>query len=265
MTYSPGRFVKGVDMKPMRRAATLLLVAPLLSACLVQFSDPTHTPRPTPSPSPTPEPTAVPTPQPTPTPGLSDVPTFAAGQTVVVTAPGLRVRARPGTEQRVLISLAEGVPLLVVLGPVWVEDTGWYLVRDPDRVEPDLPAGWVAAGTTAQAFLGETTLEARRNPVIGGFAGERDGEFGPIRLEENAVEITWLAAPPSPDGCTFFVDLAPATGEPVKAMRATIGGVPAPGELFRQYFRDHDELIGTDLFVNVTSDCSWALTFLRTR
>ncbi len=72
----------------------------------------------------------------------------------------------------------------------------------------------------------------------------------------------WVAAPQDADGCSFAVDLRPGSGTAVQAIRATIGGVPAPGDLYAEFFTAHPELIG-DVFVVVTSDCSWAITFVR--
>jgi hypothetical protein len=86
-----------------------------------------------------------------------------------------------------------------------------------------------------------------------------------VTLPDPKVSIIWMAAPPSPDGCSFFVDLATADGKPVRAIRATVGGVPAPGKLFPSFFAQHHELIETEIFASVASDCSWALTFVRER
>jgi hypothetical protein len=252
-------------MKPMRRAASLLVLISLLSGCLVNIQAPTRTPRPTPIPSPTPSPRPSPTVRPTATPGLEAVPRFSAGARVAVSAPGLRVRARPGTDQRVITSLGLGAKLLVALGPVWVGDTGWYLIRDADRADPSFATGWAAAGESNDPFLEAATFRVRRNPYLAGFAGEADGEFGPITLPDANVSITWLAAPPTPAGCSFFVDLAPTDDESVRAITATIGGVPAPGRKFQDFFADHKELVGTEITVSVRSDCSWALTFVKER
>jgi hypothetical protein len=71
-----------------------------------------------------------------------------------------------------------------------------------------------------------------------------------------------VAAPQDADGCSFAVDLRPGSGTAVQTIRATIGGVPAPGDLYSEFFAAHPELIG-DVFVVVTSDCSWAITFVR--
>jgi hypothetical protein len=168
-------------------------------------------------------------------------------------------------EQRVITSLGLGAQLLVALGPVWVDDAGCYLVRDANRADLGFTTGWVAAGTTSDPLLERATFDVGRNPYLVGFAGETNGEFGPITLPSAKVSITWIAAPPTADGCSFLVDLATADGEPVRTIRATVGGVPAPGKLFQSFFAEHDELIDTEIFVSVTSGCSWALTFVRAR
>ena len=253
-------------MNSMRRAIGVLVV-PLLAGCLLMEPIPTSTPRPTASPSPTVE--AIPTEEPTatdaPGPGLADVPRFTAGGQAATNAPGLRVRARPGIDQRVITTLGLDANLLIALGPVWVDDNGWYLVRDADADDPEFGEGWVAAGFEPDPFLIQASFEVGRNPYLAGFAHDGDGEFGPVFLPDASVSIRWIAVPFTSDGCSFFVDLAAGSGKPVSAIRATVGGVPAPGELFRQFFAEHRELVDTDLFVTVTSDCSWALTFVRQR
>jgi hypothetical protein len=175
------------------------------------------------------------------------------------------VRSRPGIEQRVITTLGVDADLLIGLGPVWVDELGWYMVRDADSDDPAFGEGWVAAGFEPDPFLIQTSFDVRRNPYIAGFAGAANGEFGPVLLPNADVSIRWLAAPLTESGCSFFVNLAAGSGEPVSAIRATVGGVPAPGELFRQFFAGHPELIDGDVFVSVESDCSWALTFVQAR
>jgi hypothetical protein len=191
------------------------------------------------------------------------VPIFTAGSRVATNAPGLRVRARPGTVQRVITSLGLDANLLIGLGPVLVDGLGWYLVRDTDAGEPEFGEGWVAAGFEPDPFLISTTFDVPFEPYVVGFAGDADTEQGPILLPEGPISMRWIASPPTTDGCAFAVDLRPASGNPVTTVRATVGGVPAPGEVFAQYFETHPELRRGDLFVSVTSDCSWALTFVR--
>nr|MBA2519330.1 SH3 domain-containing protein [Chloroflexia bacterium] len=78
--------------------------------------------------------------------GATDDGTFAVGATVVVTTPGLRLRAMPMTDGAILAELAAG-QLLVVTGPP-ATGTGliWYPVQDPNN-----PAvtGFVAANFVA--------------------------------------------------------------------------------------------------------------------
>ena len=123
-------------------------------------------------------------------------------------------------------------------------------------------AGWPPASSLIPSWCRPASSRAR-NPYLAGFAGDRSGEFGPVRLSDNNVAIRWIAAALTPDGCDFSVDLTPAGGEPVPAIRAQVGGAPAPGDLFSTYFENHPELIDTDLLVNVDSACSWALSFVR--
>jgi hypothetical protein len=250
----------------MHRAASLIVVLPLLAGCLVSM--PTATARPTATPSPIPPSltlSPVPTDSPSPTPGPADVLQLSAGGQATTDAPGLRVRSRPGMNQRVITSLGMDADLLIGLGPVWVDGLGWYLVRDADPDDPDFGEGWVAAGFEPDPFLVAASFDVRRNPYIAGFAGNSDGEFGPVLLPNADVSIRWIAAPQTPSGCSFFVDLRASSRKPVTAIRATIGGVPAPGQLFRQFFAGHPRLSDADLFVSVDSDCSWALTFVQER
>jgi hypothetical protein len=250
----------------MRITASLVILLPLLAGCMVTMPTTTPTPIATPAsseaaPTPSPEPTNLASP----TPGPNDVPQFNAGGQATTNAPGLRVRSRPGVEQRVITTLGIDADLLIGLGPVWIDGLGWYLVRDADADDPGFGEGWVAAGFEPDPFLIPASFDVRRNPYLAGFAGDANGELGPVRLPNADVSIRWLAAPPTPNGCSFFVDLAAGSGEPSRAIRATVGGVPAPGELFRQFFAEHPALIDADLFVSVESDCSWALTFVQQR
>lgn len=247
----------------MRRAARLLGALPLLAACTL--AQPTSAPSSTAAtPSPTIESTPSPAASATPesTPGPADVPSFTAGSQVATNAPGLRVRSRPSMDARVITSLGVDANLLVGLGPVFVDGLGWYLVRDADDADPAFGEGWVAAGFEPDPYLINAAFDPGPNPYLAGFANDADGEYGPVPLSDADVSLRWFIAPLGADGCSFAVDLRPGSGAPVPAIRATLGTTPAPGELFSQFFASHPELRG-DLFVSVTSDCSWALTFVR--
>jgi hypothetical protein len=254
-------------MSIMRRAAFVLVLPLLVGACAL--TDPTLTPSPsstgTASPLPSdeaiPEPSVEPTASPTPGPEL--VPVFLAGSQVTTNAPGLRVRSRPGTEQRVITSLGVDADLLVGMGPVVVDGLGWYLVRDADADEPAFGEGWVAAGFEPDPFLISTSFEVGPNPYLAGFAHDADGEYGPVLLPGANVSMRWIAAPFDTGGCSFAVDLRAGSGAAVPAIRATVGTFPAPGELFSQFFGSHPDLVGSDLFIAVRSNCSWAMTFVQ--
>jgi hypothetical protein len=249
----------------MRRIAATGIAAVLLAACSSQatptaLATPSQTAEATvsatPSPSPTPQPTAEPT------AGPSDVPQFATGATVVTNAPGLRVRSRPGTQQRVVASLGLDAQLLVGMGPVFIEGLGWYLVRDADPADPAFVDGWVAAGFEPDPFLVSSSFGVADNPYLGGYANDASGEYGPVLLSDAQVSITWAAVPLGSDGCSFAVDLQPGSGSTITAIRSTVGQYPAFGDLYSQFFDEHPELHG-DIFVSVTSDCSWALAFVH--
>ncbi|HEX2141191.1 MAG TPA: SH3 domain-containing protein, partial [Candidatus Limnocylindria bacterium] len=197
------------------------------------------------------------------TPGADAVPRLAVGSGATTNAPGLRVRSRPGTAQRVITTMGVDHDLLVGMGPVIVEGLGWYQVRDADADEPAFREGWVAAGFEPDPFLIGTAFAVEFNPYLAGYAHDADGEFGPVLLPGADVTLRWIASPPTDLGCSFAVDLRPGGGQPVPAIRSTVGAFPAPGEVFSDYFAGHPELIGPEVFVIVTSDCSWALTFVR--
>lgn len=250
--------------RPAPIAATLLAL--LLPGCL--FGSPSASPSSPASASgaPSTEPsTSLPpsTPTTAPTPGPDAVPTFTAGTRVSTNASGLRVRSGPGTSQGVLTLLPTGSNLVVELGPVRTDGHGWYLVRDADTDEPTFDEGWVAAGFMPNPWLVPANFELPFNPIVAGFAHEGDGEFGPVPITDANYAVRWVAAVlPGGGGCTFSVDFVPGSGTAVPAIRATLGTAPAPGNLYTDFFAGHPDLTG-DLFVRVTSDCSWALTFLR--
>jgi hypothetical protein len=163
----------------------------------------------------------------------------------------------------VLTLLPTGSNLVVVLGPVRTDGHGWYLVRDADVDEPTFDEGWVAAGFAPNPWLVPASFELPFNPIVTGFAHEGDGEFGPVPIADANYAVRWVASVlPGTGGCTFSVDFVPGSGTAVHAISATLGTAPAPGNLYTDFFAGHPELTG-DLFVRVASDCSWALTFLR--
>lgn len=247
----------------MRRAAPLIGV--FLTGCL--FGTPTPTPTATagvPSVSVGPsESLPPPTPTVAPTPGPDKIPTYTAGTKVATNAAGLRVRSGPGLSKGVLVSLPSGSKLVVELGPIRTEGYGWYLVRDADAADPKFEEGWVAAGFMPDPFLVPAAFDLPFNPIVDGFSHDGDGQFGPVRLEDANYAVTWIASAPTTKGCDFAVDLTAGTGTAVPAIRATVRAAPALGNLHGQFFAAHPELTG-DIFVKVTTGCSWALTFLRT-
>lgn len=254
----------------MRRAAPMLvpLVALLLSGCL--FGSPSASPSGSPIAS-VPS-TSLPSasgasPGATlaPTPGPDAIPTYTAGATVKTGASGLRVRSGPGTSQGVVALLPNGSKLVVELGPVRADGHGWYLVRDADAGAPTFQEGWVAAGFMPNPYLVPATFNLAFNPIVAGFAHDGNGEFGPVPITDANYAVRWVAAVlPGAAGCSFSVDFVPGSGTAVAAIRATLGAAPTPGNLYTNFFAAHPELTG-DLSVRVTSDCSWALTFLRSQ
>jgi hypothetical protein len=246
----------------MRRLAFGPLIV-LVSGCALLAPSATPTPSHSPSVSATPSVSLSGTPTVAPTPGPGDVPTFIAGAKVATNVSGLRVRSRPGTSQSVMVALPMGSKLVVELGPVRVDNYGWYLVRDADPRDPTFQEGWAAAGFAPDPFLVPATFDLAFNPILAGYAHEGDGDFGPVRITDPNLAIRWVASPPGGGGCSFAVDLKPGSGTAVPAIRATVGSTPTPGDLYSQYFAAHPELTG-DIFVHVVSQCSWALTFVST-
>ena len=251
----------------MRRAIVLLVVTTIAAGCGFMPRLPTSTPEPTntPSPIPTPAPsleTEAPSDDPAPTPGEESVPRFAVGSLVATNAPGLRIRSRPGTDQRVITSLGLGAELLVGLGPILVDGLGWYLVRDADDADPAFGEGWVAAGFEPDPFLVAAGVTPEGGPFLGGFAETSSGEFGPTELPARRIALRWIASAARTEICNFALDLATESGEPIRAVRTPVGSFPASGELPVDFFRAND-LEGRRVFVHVESTCSWAVAFWR--
>ena len=251
---------------------SMRLVAPALSALLLAgclFGSPSLTPTATPAASIAPSggpaaSAAPPAASVAPTPGPDAVPIFTAGSKVATKAAGLRVRSGPGTKQGVVTSLPVGAHLVVELGPVRADGHGWYLVRDADAAEPTFKDGWVAAGFMPTPYLAPATFDLPFNPIVAGFAQDGNGEFGPVPISGANYTVTWAATVPTGGtSCSFSVDLVPGSGTAVPAIRAKLGTAPAPGNLYGDFFAAHPQLTG-DLIVRVSSDCSWALTFLST-
>ncbi len=253
----------------MRRGpAALLLVVAAVSGCTFPSLE---TPTPAPSPTPTPSPTVTPAPTPSPTaspsaeptPDLADVPSFSGGEIVATTIDGLRVRQRPGLSSLVITGLLPlAAELEVRMGPIPLDGVGWYLVADADADEPSFGEGWIAAGFEPTAFLRPTGRVADDSPVLASFALTGDAEFGPIEIDDEHHAIRWVAVDPGARRCTFTVLLEPADGDPIRAIRATIGDDLVPGTLQPTFFMAQPELRG-QVFLVVESTCSWALFVTR--
>jgi hypothetical protein len=255
----------------MRRASSIITTLALLTAgCGFMPSLATPTPG-TPSPSPSPSsdasvaslpPSDDEDPSEAPTPDLDAVPRFAVGSEIITSVGGLRVRSRPGTEQRVITTLGTDARLLVGLGPILVDGLGWYLVRDADDAEPVFGEGWVAAGFEPDPFLVSAGFASDDGPYLGGTADRAPSEFGPVTAPERGMTLRWIAAVHLRDVCSFALDLAGESGEPVRAVRTPVGGFPASGELPAEFFSANRQLRGP-VFATVQSDCSWAISFVR--
>jgi hypothetical protein len=241
-----------------------ILVAPLLAACVLPPPTPTLTPTPSPAVAPTPAPTpaASPSPTPAPTPDFGAVPRFAAGELIVTAIDGLRVRQRPGLDGNVVTGLLPlNAELEVAMGPIPADDLGWYLVTDADRAEPTFTEGWVAAGFEPEAWLASTGDVASGSPYLASFAHTGDAEDGPVEIGSGDHAIRWVAVDPEAVTCRLAVSLAEGGGEPVPAIRATIGNDLVPGTLQPTAFDALD--VRGQVFVSVTSDCAWALVIER--
>lgn len=250
-----------------RHFIVLTLLAAAAAGCtLPALATPTPTPTPSPSPSPslTPEPTASPTstPTPDPTPDAGAMPRFSAGERIGTTLDGLRVRQRPGTTSSVVTGLLPiGSELQVVMGPILVQGTGWFLVTDADPDEPQFEEGWIASGFEPEAFLASIGASPEATPYIASFAQTGSAEYGPVEIGDDDHAIRWIAADPERVRCEFSVLLAAGSAEPVQAIRATIGNGVDPGTLQPGSFAALD--VRGQTFVTIESDCAWTLVIVR--
>lgn len=253
----------------MRALAAAAAVVALLAACTIP---PLETPTPPATPQPTPSATSVASPAPSvsgsaeasPTPDLDAIPAFTGRDIVTTTFAGLRVRLLPGTEQPVITGLlGDAADLEVVMGPIVVDDLGWYLVTDADDAEPEFEEGWVAAGFEPDANLRSTGQVAADSPVVVSLAHVGDAEFGPIDVPDERHLIRWVAVDPEGTGCRFAISLTAGSGAPIPAIRATIGRRQLiPGVLQPSFFLGQPELRG-QLFLTADTDCAWTLAVLR--
>ena len=182
---------------------------------------------------------------------------------MATTIDGLRVRSLPGIERRVITGLLPSAfELRVVMGPIPVEDLGWYLVADADAREPDFEEGWVAAGSEPDALLASTGRVTEDSPYVASMDQTGDAEQGPIEIGEGDHAIRWIALDPDRARCSFAVSFTPAGGgDPIPAIRATIGSGIDRGTLQPQSFAAL-RLSGS-VFASVSSDCAWALVIVR--
>ena len=252
-------------MRQPLRAAVLLAV--LLVACTFP---PVETPTPTPA-SPTTGATQPPSAEPpptgepgaSPTPDVAAIPDFTGRDVVTTTFAGLRVRDLPGTDTRVITGLLSAdAELEVVMGPIVEDDLGWYLVTDADPDEPQFEEGWVAAGYEPDANLRSTGRLADDSPVVVSFAQTGDAQFGPIEVPDERHVIRWVAVDPERERCQFSILLAAGSGEPVPAIRATVGDILIHGVLQSSFFVSEPGLRG-QLFLTAQTDCAWTLAVVR--
>ena len=185
-----------------------------------------------------------------------------AGELVTTSIDGLRVRQRPGLASNVVAGLLPlGAELQVVMGPIPTDELGWYLVADADPADPEFGEGWIAAGFEPDAWLTPTGETAGETPYLASFAFTGDADNGPVEIGSGDHAIRWVAVDPEGTSCQFAVSLAEGGGDPVPAIRATIGNDLVPGTLQPGAF---DALgVRGQAFVNVVSDCAWTLVIER--
>ena len=191
------------------------------------------------------------------------MPTFGAGDLVATTIDGLRVRQRPGLGSIVVTGLLpSGAVVETVMGPITVGGMAWYLVADADANEPQFDEGWIAAGAEPEPFLAAIGETSASSPFVASFAQTGNAAYGPITIaDETAYTIRWIAVDPEEVRCDFGVGIAEGDGEPVPAIRATIGNDVVPGTLQPTSF---DALgVRGEAFLTVTSDCAWAFVVQR--
>jgi hypothetical protein len=256
-------------MKPMPAAGWLALVLVVAACTIPPLETPTSRPTASPSATQTPSPTAEaspseePTESASPTPDPALVPVFTAGEIVAPITDGLRLRRLPGTERAVSVDrLPTGSELTVVLGPIPADGFGWYLVTDADPDEPEFSEGWIAAGYDPDPFLASSGRHASPNPYPAGFAETGDAQFGPVGIDDEHYGLRWIAIDPVGASCTLDLSMSTASSGPIPAVRVTARGAPVPGQFFSDFFVDNPALRG-QVFVSVTSDCAWALAFVR--
>lgn len=190
------------------------------------------------------------------------MPRFTAGEIVLTTIDGLRVRQRPTLSSVVVAGLLPlGAELEVVMGPILVGENGWYLAADAGADEPDFGEGWIASGFEPEPFLAATGRRAEDSPHVASLAQTGDAEHGPIEIPDDRHAIRWVALDPEGVRCQFSVLLSTGSAEPVPAIRATVGSGVVPGTLQQPQFAALG-LTG-QVFVTVRSDCAWALVIAR--
>lgn len=245
---------------------TAIVLALLLAACtLPALESPTPTPSPTHGATPpqSPEPSPTGPPGSSPTPDVAAIPAFTGGEIITTTFAGLRVRDQPGTDRRVITGLLSfDAELEVVMGPIVEDDLGWYLVTDADPDEPQFEEGWVAAGFEPEANLRSTGRVAEDTPVIVSFAQTGDADFGPIEVPDERHVIRWVAVDPERVRCQFSILLAAGSGDPVPAIRSTVGDTLIHGTLQSSFFISEPALRG-QLFLTAETDCAWTLAVMR--
>lgn len=254
---------------PSRDLRATAGVALLLAACTLPQLE-TPTPRPTTLPTPADTPSAAASlastdpPAASPTPDLAAIPAFTGREVVTTTFAGLRVRLLPGTDQPVITGLlSNAADLEVVMGPIVVDDLGWYLITDADADEPQFEEGWVAAGFEPDANLRSTGQVAADSPVIVSLAHVGDAEFGPIAIPDERHVIRWVAVDTTGSGCRFAISLTAGAGPPIPAIRATISGHQLiPGVLQSSFFVSQPALRG-QLFLTADTDCAWTLAVMH--
>ena len=199
---------------------------------------------------------------PSPTPAAA-VPDFGAGEIVAPTFDGLRVRSLPGVEARVVTGLLPlAHELEVVMGPVPVDDLGWYLVADADPREPGFEEGWVAAGTEPDPLVASTGRVTEGSPYVVSMDHSGDAEQGPIEIGAGDHAIRWIALDPERRRCSFAVSFTTAGGDDsIPAIRATVGTGIDRGTLQPQSF--HALGLSGPVFASVVSDCAWSLVIVR--